>query len=88
MSEPWRLQVMPPARRQLSRLPDSVAPAILETLQATAVNPDRVGKRLTLELEGPRSARRGPYRVVYVVDDGKRLVSVTAIGHRRDVYRS
>lgn len=88
MSEaPWRLVVMGPARREFDRLPISVAAAVLETLDAIAENPKRLGKRLMLEHEGRFSARRGPYRVIYELDDDERLVRVVAIGHRRDVYR-
>jgi mRNA interferase RelE/StbE len=28
----------------------------------------------------------GDWRVVYIVDDAARLVSVTRVAHRRDVY--
>ncbi len=31
--------------------------------------------------------RVGPYRILYSVDDPKRVVEVMAVGHRRDVYR-
>lgn len=78
---------MPPARRQLDRLPISVAGAVIETLGAIAENPRRLGKPLRFELEGFRSARRGPYRIVYRIDDEARIVSVVAVAHRADVYR-
>lgn len=78
---------MAPARRQLDRLPVSVAAAVLGTLEAIASNPRRLGKPLRFELEGCWSARRGPYRVVYRIDDEARVVSVLAIAHRADVYR-
>ncbi|MFZ2114148.1 MAG: type II toxin-antitoxin system RelE/ParE family toxin [Solirubrobacteraceae bacterium] len=84
---PWDVCVMAPARRQLDRLPISVAAAVLETLEAIASNPRRLGKPLRFELEGCWSARRGPYRVVYRIDDKARLVSVLAVAHRADVYR-
>lgn len=88
MSEqPWDVRVMPPAHRQLDRLPISVAAAVIETLGAIAGNPHRLGKPLRFELEGYWSARRGPYRIVYQIDDGARAVSVVAIAHRADVYR-
>lgn len=83
----WRLTVMAPARRQFDRLPISVAAAVLETLDAIAGNPKRLGKRLALEHEGRWSARRGPYRIIYELVEEERLVRVVAIGHRRDVYR-
>lgn len=34
------------------------------------------------------TARRGTYRILYVVDDSRRIVEVTAIRHRSDAYRS
>lgn len=84
---PWRVVVMAPARREFDRLPISVAAAVLETLDAIAENPRRLGKRLMLEHEGRFSARRGPYRIIYEIDEDDHLVRVIAIGHRRDVYR-
>ena len=78
---------MAPARRQFDRLPISVAAAVLETLDAIAKNPGRLGKRLTLEHEGRLSARRGPYRIIYELAEDQHLVRVIAIGHRGDVYR-
>jgi mRNA interferase RelE/StbE len=83
----WDLRVLPPARRQLDRLPISVAAAVLETLDAITSNPKRLGKPLRFELEGCWSARRGPYRVIYRVDDVAHTVSVLAVAHRADVYR-
>ena len=86
--EPWRLVVMAPTRRQFDRLPISVAAAVLETLDAIAVNPKRLGKRLALKHEGRWSARRGPYRIIYEVLEEEQAIRVIAIGHRRDIYRS
>ncbi len=85
---PWRVVVMSPARRQFDRLPISVAAAVLETLDAIADNPRRLGKRLALEHEGRWSARRGPYRIIYELVEDDHVVRVVAIGHRRDVYRT
>ena len=77
----------PPARRQVERLPMSVAAAVMETLDAIASNPRRLGKPLRFELEGYLSARRGPYRIVYRIDDATRSITVLAVAHRADVYR-
>jgi mRNA interferase RelE/StbE len=61
---------------------------VLETLGAIASNPRRLGKPMRFELDGCWSARRGPYRVIYRIDDGARTVSILAVGHRADIYRS
>lgn len=87
MNEPWDVRVMGPARRQIERLPTAVAAAVIETLGAIASNPRRRGKPLRFELDGCWSARRGPYRIVYRIDDETRTVSVLAVAHRADVYR-
>lgn len=79
---------MPPARRQLDGLPISVAGAVVETLSAIAGNPRRLGKPLRFELEGYWSARRGPYRIVYRMEDDARRVLVVAVAHRASIYRS
>jgi mRNA interferase RelE/StbE len=78
---------MGPARRQIDRLPISVAAAVVETLDAIASNPRRLGKPLRFELEGRWSARRGPYRIVYRIHDATHTVSVLAVAHRADIYR-
>lgn len=78
---------MAPARREFDRLPISVAAAVLETLEAIAENPRRLAKPLMLEHERRFSARRGPYRIIYEIEEHDQLVRVIAIGHRRDVYR-
>jgi mRNA-degrading endonuclease RelE of RelBE toxin-antitoxin system len=83
----WRVVVMAPARREFDRLPISVAAAVLDTLDAIAQNPKRLGKPLMFEHEGRFSARRGPYRIIYELEEEAHLVRVVAIGHRRDVYR-
>ena len=31
--------------------------------------------------------RQGQFRILYLVDDDERVVTVVKIGHRRDVYR-
>jgi mRNA interferase RelE/StbE len=83
----WHVLVTGPARRQIDRLPVSVAAAVIETLGAIAGNPRRLGKPLRFELEGYWSARRGPYRIVYRIDEASRTIAVLGVGHRADVYR-
>jgi mRNA-degrading endonuclease RelE of RelBE toxin-antitoxin system len=84
--EPRQLIVAGSARRDLQSLPEKYAAAILELLPAIASNPQRLGKPLRFELEGCFSARRGPYRVIYRIDDRTHTVSVLAIAHRADIY--
>ena len=85
----YKLRVTGPAKRQLNRLPEGTAAAIVEfMLSALIENPHRVGELLQRELALVRSARRGAYQVVYDIDEGDRAVVVLRIDHRSRVYRS
>jgi mRNA interferase RelE/StbE len=82
------VRLAPPARRDLDRVPPRIVSAIIEFLYGDlSRQPRRVGKPLERELEGYWSARRGPYRVLYRIDDDVRVVLVIRIDHRADVYR-
>lgn len=85
---PWRLAVAGPVVRELEALPEKYAAAVFEALSRIAESPKRLGKPLRFELDGHWSARRGPYRVIYVLDESTRTVRVLKVAHRSDVYRS
>ena len=83
-----RLVVAPAGERSLARLNDAAAAAVVEFMDSPLLeNPHRVGHQLQRELAGVWAARRGPYRVVYEIDDENDLVVVLRIDHRADVYR-
>ncbi len=85
----FELRVAASAERQLGRLPERIAAAVVEfMLGPLCENPRRVGHPLQRELAGLWSARRGAYRVVYEIDDAEQRVTVLRIDHRSDVYRS
>lgn len=86
--EGWNLRVAASAERQLARLPERIAAAVVEFLLGPLrENPRQVGHRLQRELSGLWPARRGAYRVIYEINDEDRTVSVLRIEHRSDVYR-
>jgi mRNA interferase RelE/StbE len=84
---PWALLISGPAARDLERVPERYATAIVELLPALAANPKRLGKPLRFELAGRWVARRGPYRVIYRLDEDAGSVEVLTVAHRADVYR-
>jgi mRNA interferase RelE/StbE len=85
---PYRLQVTGPAERQLARLTEGTAAAIVEfLLGALRENPHRVGGPLQRELAGLHAARRGAYCVICQIIDDQHLVVVHRIDHRASAYR-
>lgn len=83
----WEVRLSGPAVRHLERLPEKYAHAVVRLFGALAENPQRVGKPLRFGYEGTWCARRGPYRVVYEIDEGMARVTIIKIAHRADIYR-
>jgi mRNA-degrading endonuclease RelE of RelBE toxin-antitoxin system len=87
---PYWIRIAPGAVRALAEvLPERVAMAAYAFITGPLLeDPRRVGKPLAPPLAPAWSARRGDYRVLYLIDDEAGEVRVTAIRDRGDVYRS
>lgn len=85
---PYDISWAPSAKRDLARLPEKVATAVVGFVYGSlAEGPRRVGRALRLELAGQHVARRGEYRVIYRIDDTEHRLSIIAVDHRADAYR-
>jgi mRNA interferase RelE/StbE len=83
----YRVVMTPEARRNMLALPQDVARRVTVCILALAQSP-RPPK--TKKLKGTADlwrVRVGDYRVVYQIEDGRLLIVVIRIGHRREVYR-
>ena len=89
--QPYVIDLTRAARRALAeRLPLDVTLGVTEFLAGPLVsNPHRVGKELDVPMKGIYSARvMREWRVLYTIDNERRLVIVQSILHRRDAYRT
>jgi mRNA interferase RelE/StbE len=87
-STSFDLRVSASAERQIARLPEKVATAVVEFLLGPLrENPHRAGHELRRDLVGLWAARRGAYRVVYEIDHHGEVVTVLRVEHRADVFR-
>jgi mRNA interferase RelE/StbE len=82
----YAVELKPPARKELESLPDSVLTRVVRKLESLANHPRPAGCKKLKGYKDQWRIRVGDWRVVYVVDDNARLVSVTRIAHRREVY--
>ncbi|HVB71704.1 MAG TPA: type II toxin-antitoxin system RelE/ParE family toxin [Acidimicrobiales bacterium] len=85
----YGLQIARSAAQALSdTLPEKIAQAAYQFIVGPLLdNPHQVGKPLNPPLAPAYSARRGDYRVLYLIDDASMTVKVTAIRHRADASR-
>jgi len=86
--ERYKLQIKPSASKELDLVGSKKdRQRIVTRINSLADDPRPSGCE-KLEAEKNRyRVRQGNYRIVYSIDDQRRLVIVTKIGHRSDVYR-
>lgn len=82
----YSIVIKPSALKELEQAPKKIALQIVKRIKALAQVPRPHGSK-KLSGEEKYRVRQGDYRVVYSIDDVKKLVEVVKIGHRRDVYR-
>lgn len=78
------------AREALESIPDRrIKKKIVERIRSLAVEPEKQGKPLIGELAGYRSLRAvgQRYRIIFRVEDEKVIVSIVAMGARREGSR-
>lgn len=81
----YTILILPSAQKQLDKLPGAVATRIEDKMMELEQDPRPPGCK---KLKG-RDAYRiriGDYRVIYEINDGRLIVTVITIGHRREVY--
>ena len=74
------------AEKEMDRLPNRTFGRIAQALVKLESNPRPPGSKRLRGVEDYR-LRVGQYRILYSVDDRERVVVISAVGHRRDVYR-
>ena len=75
------------ARKELESLPHTIAARILKKVELLALNPKPSDSK---KLHGHSSLWRirvGEYRVIYIIDNDKKVVDVAIVRHRSDAYR-
>ncbi len=75
------------ARKELEKLPADRAFRILDRIEKLAENPRPAGCRKLRNRRDMWRLRIGDYRVVYSIDDRRRIIDISAVRHRRDAYR-
>ena len=82
----YDLLIKQSAGKELEKLPRKDRIRTSRKIQELAFEP-RPSRCERLSAEEKYRIRQGNYRVVYSIDDDKRVVLVVKIGHRKEVYR-
>ncbi|MBI3916831.1 MAG: type II toxin-antitoxin system RelE/ParE family toxin [Betaproteobacteria bacterium] len=60
---------------------------IVQRMRTLAAAPRPQGSEKLAGYTDRYRVRQGNYRIIYLIDEGRREVTIFKIGHRKDVYR-
>lgn len=83
----YKVEFTKSAKKALDRIPNTVRNQLAVKIYSLKDDPRPDGCK---KLKGEKDLYRirvGNYRVVYLIQDGRLIVVVVKVGHRRDVYR-
>ncbi|MBS0179845.1 MAG: type II toxin-antitoxin system RelE/ParE family toxin [Nitrospira sp.] len=82
---PFRPSIPPHIAAVIRTLHPDLKQSIKSAIRAIAANPE-CGEPLQRELNGLRKYRVRRFRIVYAVEQKRRVIRLMAVGHRRTVY--
>ncbi len=77
----------PTAARDLASLESKMKARIEKAVDGLRENPRPPGAKKLVGFENEWRLRVGAYRVLYVIHDSKKTLTIARIAHRREVYR-
>lgn len=84
----YKVQFSKQAGKELRNLPKTVIKRVIIASEGLAKNPQPNGcKKLHGTKENLYRVRVGDYRIIYVIEETIRIVTVRNVRHRKDVYR-
>lgn len=82
----YSVEIKPSAQKELDALDDMLFARIDRKILALSDDPRPSGCKKLRGYKDLWRIRAGDWRVVYIINDDRKIVVVTRIAHRRDVY--
>jgi mRNA interferase RelE/StbE len=83
--ESYKIEFSKSAEKELNEIDQKFIARILKKIKSLAVDPFSISKRLVARA-GYR-LRVGDYRVIFDIFEDEKLIFISKIAHRKDVYR-
>jgi mRNA interferase RelE/StbE len=82
----YSLEIKRSAQKELDALDDALFTRIDRKILALADDPRLAGCKKLRGYKDQWRVRAGNWRVLYIIDDAAKLVTITRVAHRREVY--
>lgn len=86
MASAYEVHIENKAAKAIQRLQRHDQVRVTKAIVALATEPRPYGCTKLSGTDSSYRVRVGNYRVVYLIDDTIRVVNVTRVGHRREIY--
>ncbi|MBI3592422.1 MAG: type II toxin-antitoxin system RelE/ParE family toxin [Nitrospirae bacterium] len=83
----YKLAIKKSARKELDSLPEEIFLKIDRSILLLKENPFPYPQAKKLKGEDKCRLKVGDYRVVYSIDEERKIITIFRVRHRRDVYR-
>jgi len=83
----YEIEISRTAERQLRKLPPPDQLRVARAIVALGREPFPRGVRKLTGYDDVYRVRVGRYRVLYSIEEGRLVVIILKVGHRKDVYR-
>lgn len=83
----YAVHIAPAAERQLRKLDPQARRRVQAAIDLLATNPRPPKATQLVGGAGEWRVRTGDYRIVYEIEEGRLVVLVLRVGHRRDIYK-
>lgn len=87
----YRIELTPRFERDFNKLDRSLASRIMKKIDRLATHPELATQAIQNpppDLQGIHKFRVGDYRILLWVDHPNQLLTLYAVAHRREIYRS
>ena len=83
----YSIELKPQVQKFIEAQSGKVQKQLIKRIEILATNPHPPKSKLLHEGEVLYSFRSGVYRIIYQIQQEKRLIVVAKIGHRKNVYK-
>jgi mRNA interferase RelE/StbE len=84
----YRILLKPSAAKEIERVGSKEdRRRIVERISSLAADPRSASTEKLAGFDDRYRVRQGNFRIVYLIDDARREVTIFKVGHRKDVYR-
>lgn len=83
----YRLEIKREAQKAIRKLPKAYIKGILEKLYSLQESPRPLGAKKLIGGTNTYRVQKGNYRILYTIDDRRKLIVIYRVSHRKQAYR-